>query len=454
MPDREKDHVAADYSSNDGKQGSARGRYAPGTAFKDIKGNAFYYDTSGRPRYFGLDINGTPPQPASSPNATAQPGIGLAEPIYKGGTGSRPRTLDFSTTPGLGNRGATPQPMDDTPSYDVNSGDYQIAARKAFSDYSNALARGDVQAQARAQREMIANPPQGLKPDTRPQMQSYDPNAAALRAQRFQTDLLGAISLPAAEMGGLAYMLGKDEDTRRRWMEGAAEISAELSPFLATKVGLLRDPAARNSLKPVGVPGDIGVKGATLEGAATLDAYQRGAVKTFNGKYGGDNGFDGAYVMRNQDGDPQLHIDSVKAVKGRVAVYGSGSMTELGTNRAATRGKAESALKENIKSTEPDENFSPADKRAVLDQLDRGEVVANLVGMPETLFTQDHIDFINNETPYRFGTVRKLDPFSPSKEPLLDGASYGLPSVYWQDIKSSSGSPPASGPTPTSEKQQ
>ncbi len=419
-----------------------RSRYAPGTAFKDIKGNAFYYDASGQPRYFGLDINGTPPQPASLPDAAAHPAMGLAEAGHRSGAGGPARAQGFSAMPDAGSGEAAPQAMDDMPSYNPNSRDYQIAARKAFNDYSSALSSGDAQAQTRAQREMIANPPEGLKPDTGPQMRAYDPDAEARKAQRFQTDMLGAVSIPAAEMGGLAGMLGKDEDTRRRWMEEGAEIGMELSPFVAAKGGMLRNPEARDALKPVGVPAGIGDKGATMEGAATLDAHQRGAEKVFDGKYEGDHGFDGAYVLRNQSGEPQLHVDSVKAVNGRVPVYGRGSMTELGTNRAATRTKAEVALRKNIQNTDPDENFSRDDKKAVLDQLDRGDVVANLVGTPGTKFTQDHIDFINQQTPYRFGNIRRLDPFSPSKEPLLNGAPYGLPSVYWQGANSVSDSNP------------
>ena len=100
----------------------------------------------------------------------------------------------------------------------------------------------------------------------------------------------------------------------------------------------------------------------------------------------------------------------------------------------------ENALKKDIKSTPVDDNFTDDDKRIVLDQLERGDVVVNLVGGPNTKYSQGHIDFINNETPYRFGSVRTLDPFTPSKAPLLNGAAYGLTSVYLP------------GPDPVSEK--
>ena len=414
-------------SSGQGSNGSLPGR--AGTSFTDLKGNTFYYDDNGIPKYVGLSINGTPPKPASeikAPMATGLLGPG-AEP---GGTGpsrsgfTASRSTDPASAPS-----ATDYPM----SYNVGSSDYQIAARKAFDDYLGALGRGDSKAAAKAQRGLEANPPDFIKPDTGPQMGAYDPEAAAQRARRFQDGILGAVSLPAAWSGGLATMLGEDDATRSRWMEGGAEIGSEFSPFVAEATGLLGNPAARESLRPVGVPGDIGEKGATLEGAATLAAHQRGAVVTFNGKFAGDRGFDGAYVLHDKGGYPQLHIDSVKAYKGRVPVSGRGSMTELGTNKLKTRKEAEKVLRENIESTPTNDNFTPDDKTAVLDQLEKGDVVLNLVGQPETVFHQGHVDFINSEIPYRLGTIHTLDPFTPSKAPLLQGASYGLLSVYSSD---------------------
>ena len=419
-------------SMNVGPMGNQSRSGRTGTSFTDSRGNTFVYNDDGAPTFVGLSINGVPPKPASEPQIRPPPGGGLLVAGPKYGVSARNVYLSGLSSPEI--EDASPIATDYPMSYNVGTGNYQIAARRAANDYFNALDSGDAQAMSRALRETKANPPDNLRPDTGPQMKAYDPEAEQLRARRFEDGMLGAVSVPAAWTGGLAEMLGKDERTQHRWMEGGAEIGSELSPFAAEAAGLLGNPAAKEALKPTGVPVDIGDKGAAMEGAARLSAYQRGAVRVFDGKYGGDHGFDGAYVLRDEKGYPQLHIDSVKAKKGKVPVYERGSLTELGSNNVKTRKDAEIALRKNISATPIDDDFTSEDKQAVLDQLDKGDVVVNLVGEPDTGFHQGHIDFINNETPYRFGTIRTLDPFSPSKAPLLNGAAYGLSSAPLSDF--------------------
>lgn len=415
--------MADDTSGTNGYRGGGLGNGAPqpdkaGTSFTDSDGNTLYYDGQGNLRYAGLKLNVDRPKPASVKTTASSRPAGLAPP-----------SIDSSP--------------DYPPSYQPDGSNYQAASRKAFNDYLDALNNGDSDGMARAQRGLLANPPDRLKPDTGPQMRAYDPDAEALQMRRLGDGLLGANSLPAAWTSGLATMLGKDEATRSRWMEGAAEIGAELGPLAESGLPGMRGPSAGlpaqarttvNAEVPYGgrpatpPSAQVGIKekGKALERAAALDALRRGAIQLFNAKHGGDNGFDVPYLMRGENGYPQLHNDIVKAYSGDVPSTGRGSPTEIGTNNKKYRIKNEGVLADSIAATPLHDNFTKDDKKIALDQLLRGDVVMNLVGKPGTRFLQEHVDFINNQTPYKMGEIRTLDPIVP----IFDGDAYGTSSIY------------------------
>ncbi len=268
-------------------------------------------------------------------------------------------------------------------------------------------------------------------------------NAGQQRLDTIESSPLGAVGY------GIANLFGGSERTQGLALDAGAAADGLLTSAAALQsqvprfTGAVRPPTSglpaqapttANAEVPYGgrpatppaTQVGIKAKGAALEAAATLSALRRGAVKLFNAKHGNDNGFDRPYLMRDETGYPQLHNDVIKAYSGDVPVTGKGSPTEIGTNKVGTRIKNERVLADRIASTPTDDNFTDVDKKIALKQLERGDVVTNLVGKPGTRFSQGHIDFINNKTPYKMGEIRTLDPIVP----IFDGDSYGTSSIY------------------------
>ncbi|WP_157572650.1 hypothetical protein [Nevskia soli] len=395
------------------------------TSFVDSDGNTLYYDRQGNLRRFGLQLNVVRPKLVSTTKVTPPQPVGLAPPSIGSSVSLQGSAVDYP------------------PSYQPGGSNYQAASRKAFSDCLDPLNNNDSDAMARAQRGLLANPPDQLKPDTGPRLRAYDPAAEARQMRRLGDGLLGAVSLSAAWANGLATMTGRDEETSSRWMEGAAELGSAFGSLAEGGLSGMRRPSgglpaeaptAVNAEMPYGrrpatLPSaEVGIKekGAALEAAAKLAALKRGAIQLFDAKHGGDNGFDVPYLMPTENGGVQLHNDVVKAYSGDVPVTGKGSPTEIGTNRVNTRVKNEKVLADGIANTPINDKFTARYKKEALEQLKRGDVITNLVGKPGTRFNQQHIDFINNQTPYKMGKIYTLDPIVP----IFDGDSYGTSSMY------------------------
>jgi len=267
------------------------------------------------------------------------------------------------------------------------------------------------------------------------------PTEEARRLEQVESSPLGAIAYGAtALLGGNERVQGLALDAGGA-MDGLLMSGSALKLRVPLYTGALRPPevleAARTTAnaevpyggRPATSPAaQVGIKtkGAALEAAATVSALRRGAIKLFNAKHGNDNGLDRPYLMRDETGYPQLHNDVVKAYSGDVPLTGKGSPTEIGTNKAGTRIKNEGVLADRIANTPTDDNFTDSDKKIALEQLEKGNVVINLVGKTGTRFRQGHIDFINNKTPYKMGEIRTLDPIVP----IFDGDAYGTSSIY------------------------
>mgnify|MGYP000143750247 FL=1 len=171
-----------------------------------------------------------------------------------------------------------PGDMDnDPPSYNVNTSDYRINAARGLKDVLGTGTDPSSAAASHAGAEMLANPPDYLRPDQGPGMNAYDANAQA-RARL-------AKQLPGIQLGSPfgalfstgAQLAGDDDAQAAEWGMFGAGLEGGLSPLAADRMGFRSiEPAAEAKTgtlweyrAPLNAPAlDIGLKPPTGKGLA------------------------------------------------------------------------------------------------------------------------------------------------------------------------------------------
>lgn len=134
------------------------------------------------------------------------------------------------------------------PSYRPDTPAFRSAAKRAINDYRQAEEDGDRDISAFAQQELAANPPQLLRPETGPEMKSYDPAKEEAARKRLEASLLMLTTpFPAAGYYG-EKALGADDDTATKGAFFGADVG---NLFLAAGAGL-QAPRTSGWRAPVG----------------------------------------------------------------------------------------------------------------------------------------------------------------------------------------------------------
>ena len=235
---------------------------------------------------------------------------------------------------------------------------------------------------------------------------------------------MGADLLMAGDDYGAGGLLGEMLYTPAK-LVGEALLGTKGLRYLVNEIRF-----AEHSITPSVWEGGIAEKGLLLENASESLLRSNGVDTFFDAKHGGNNGFDGAYVVYDDAGNPQLHVLEAKSADGLIPLNGSGSLTTFGSNSMRTFNRAEAALIRSINKAADAGSISDQLRRQLLAQIRTDNVSVDLALGPATRLRAENLSQITQNTGWRIGNTYRLDPYKPAFKPVTVPTVYGFGAAY------------------------